>query len=84
MELRMICVCQIKANAGLPNLNTEDEALYAGGGVLGWVGGGGGGVLAGNVVFRYVSHTVLIDLSAFIELKFRLASLTFLFVSKKL
>lgn len=31
----MIRVCQIKANAGLPNLNTEDEALYAGGGVLG-------------------------------------------------
>lgn len=48
------------------------------------MGGGGGAVLAENIVFKHVSPTFLIDISAFIELKFKCASLTFLFVSKKL
>lgn len=38
----MICKCHIKVDAGLPNLNTEDEAPYEAGGVTDWVGGGGG------------------------------------------
>lgn len=80
----MICKCHIKVDAGLPNLNTEDEAPYEAGGVTDWVGGGGGANLAEKMVCRHVNPALLLDMGALIELKFKIASLTFLFRSKKL
>lgn len=40
-----------KVDAGLPNLNTDEEALRDGGGVVGSVGGGGGATVAETVGF---------------------------------
>lgn len=63
----------------LPNLNTENEALYGGGWLLGWRGGCGGAVLAEDPVYTAVSHwSVCLSLQSWLEI------LTFLSGLKKL
>lgn len=72
-----------KENAGLPNLNTEDEAPNAEGDVSGCAIVGAGTILAEKIILRHVSPICLLYVNAFIELGHTSELLTFLFVSEK-